>query len=60
MTKLKRWLYQKFLPAWCREDLLEKHASLEELTKKQRREIEVLHAYIDGMEYALRRGGGKR
>ena len=56
MTKFKRWLYQKFLPAYCKDGVLEENEKLAELVRKQRQEIEVLQAHIDGMERVLRRG----
>lgn len=59
MTKCKRWLYNKFLPAWCKDDLLEKNAKLTELADRQEQRIEILESYIRGMEKALRRGGGR-
>lgn len=55
ITKLKTWLYKRFLPAWCRDDLTEANERLREKLAVQRREIERLSAYIDGMEYAMRR-----
>lgn len=54
MVKFKRWLYNKFLPAWCKDDLLEANARLVEQAEAQGREIGRLRAYIDGMETALR------
>lgn len=54
MTKFKRWLYNKFLPAWCKDDLLEANARLEAKVEAQRQKIDRLNAYIDGMEAAMR------
>lgn len=55
MSKLKRWLYNKFLPAWCKDDLLEANKHLTETVEEQRQEIDRLNFYIDGMHEALRR-----
>lgn len=55
MSKFKRWLYGRFLPAWCRESLLEENTRLAEKVRAQAREIERLNAYIDGLEHAMRR-----
>lgn len=55
MSKFKRWLYDRFLPAWCREDLLEANAKLSAKVQEQRREIERLRAYIDVLQDATRR-----
>lgn len=60
MSRCKRWLYNKFLPAWCKDDLLEKNRKLEAAIGEQKQKIEALQAYIEGMERALRWGGGRR
>lgn len=54
MTKLKRWLYNKFLPAWCKEDLIQTNANLISVIAEQRAELDRLNAYIDGLENAMR------
>lgn len=54
MGKFKRWLYNKFLPAYCKDDLMEANARLAETVEAQRQKIDRLNAYIDGMEAALR------
>ena len=54
MSKFKRWLYNQFLPALCKDDLLEANARLEETADALRQENARLRAYIDGMETALR------
>lgn len=55
MSKLKQWLYNRFLPAWCRDDLMETNAKLLAVNAEQRKEIERLNAYISGMHTAIRR-----
>lgn len=55
MGRCKQWLYGKFLPAWCREELLAENARLRSEVESRGREIERLHAYIGGMEAALLR-----
>ena len=54
MTKFKRWLYNKFLPAWCKDDLLEANAKLRAAIEIQNQTIDRLNAYIDGVETAMR------
>lgn len=54
MSNWKRWLYNKFLPAWCKDDLMAANARLEAVAEAQAQEICRLNAYIDGMERALR------
>lgn len=55
MKKLKTWLYERFLPAWCRDDLLKANELLSAKVQEQAREIERLEAYIDGFHAAQRR-----
>lgn len=53
--KFKSWLYGKFLPTWCVEDLTEENARLRSKIQEQSDKIARLNAYIDGMENAMRR-----
>lgn len=57
MSKMKRWLYNKFLPAWCKDDLMDENTDLRERLQKADWDNRELRAYIDGMETALRRCG---
>lgn len=57
MGKFKRWLYNKFLPAWCKDDLMEENAALARRIGTLGQKNRELSAYIDGMETALRRCG---
>lgn len=54
MSKFKCWLYNKFLPAYAKEDLIEENERLAAVVVDQRHEIERLKAYISGMEQAMR------
>ena len=54
MCKVKRWIIDKFLPAWCREALLDENRRLDARIKAQAAEIDRLNAYIDGMHDAMR------
>ncbi len=54
INKFKRWLYTRFLPAWCKEDLLEENRRLAAVAAERRQEIDRLNAYISGLETALR------
>lgn len=66
MKKLKKYLISRFLPAWCREELLEENRRLREKTARQAAEIDRLNAYIDGVIDTMRRqpriivNGGER
>lgn len=54
MRKLKRWLFTRFLPAWCKEELLAENKRQAQVITAQKIEIDRLNAYIDGMEVTLR------
>lgn len=54
MTKFKRWMIGKFLPTYCRNELLEENKRLSERIKELQAKNDRLNAYIDGMESALR------
>lgn len=64
--RLKSWLINKFLPAWCRQECLDEIRHLREKIEQQAAEISRLNAYIEGMREALKRqpritvNGGKR
>ena len=53
MTRLKRWIIDKFLPAWCRTELMDENRRLSEKIEKQAAKIDRLNAYIDGLQDAL-------
>lgn len=54
MTKVKRWLCETYLPAYCRDALTEENERLRADNAELRREGERLRAYINGMETAMR------
>lgn len=54
MARFKHWLYEKFLPAWCREDLLNENARLSAAVSELKNENNRLRAYINGFETAIR------
>lgn len=54
MTMLKRWLCEKFLPAWCREELSEENERLRTANAELRQENQRLRSYINGLETAMR------
>ena len=55
MKRFKRWLYQCFLPDWCREALLEENDRLSAEVRQLRQENRELTACIAGMEAVLKR-----
>lgn len=56
MNKLKNWLVLQFLPVWAKERVWKENAELKSKIEQQRQKIERMQAYIDGLEYAMRRG----
>lgn len=54
MNKLKKWLVEKYLPEWCRQELKVENARLMAEVERLRRRAEQQEAYIDGMATALR------
>ena len=54
MKKFKRWLIEKFLPTYCRNELLEENKRLANKIAELQAKNDRLNAYIDGMESALR------
>ena len=66
MKKLREYLINRFLPAWCREELMEENKKLRQKVERQAEEGDRLNAYIDGVTDALRRqpriivNGGER
>lgn len=55
MKKLKEWFLLTFLPGWAKETVLRENHVLQKKLEKQQAELERLNAYVDGLEFALRR-----
>lgn len=54
MKKLKNWLYNRFLPMWCKESLLADYrAALKEI-EDLRNELAIKDAYITGLETGVK------
>ena len=54
MRKFKAWLYDRFLPAYCRDGLKEENRRLTGAVVELRQENETLRAYIDGLRDAMK------
>lgn len=54
MRRFRRWLLERFLPAWAKDSVFQENARLKIKLEQQEQEIEQLNAYIDGLETALR------
>jgi len=50
----RRWLLDRFLPAWAKDSVYRENAALRDKLGRQEQEIRRLNAYIDGMEGGLR------
>lgn len=66
MRCFRTWLLERFLPAWAKDSVYRENQALRDEVARQKQDIRVLNAYIDGLETALRRqriviqaGGGK-
>ena len=55
MKRFWNWLYQRFLPDWCREELLAENHRLAADAEQLRQENRELTACIAGMEAVLKR-----
>lgn len=54
IRKLKRWLIERFLPAWAKETLLKENEELRRTVVKLRQQIGELNSYIDGLETGIK------
>jgi FtsZ-binding cell division protein ZapB len=54
MNKFKKWLYERYLPAYCREKLTEENESLKKQLQEATAENRELKAYINGMQTRLK------
>lgn len=56
MNRMKAWLCDKFLPAWCRDNLETENRALAARVSELKQENKILRAYIDGLRDALKYG----
>lgn len=54
MMKIKRWLIDRILPVWAKEELRKENARLRETIREQEIHIRELNACIDGMQFCIR------
>lgn len=54
MRRFKRWLWERFLPAWAKDSVLQENEALRAKLNERDQELRELNAYIDGLETALR------
>ena len=54
MRRFRKWLLEKFLPAWAKDSVYSENKRLLAQLERQSQEMRELNAYIDGLETALR------
>lgn len=54
MNRLRKWLVEKYLPAYAREALLEENKRLRRELEEARAELREVQNYAAGLEYAVR------
>ncbi len=54
MQRIKDWLLRRFLPEWCRQELLEENRRLRQKLEEQRQKTARLESYLSGLEAGMR------
>ena len=54
MHKFKKWIIQKFLPAWAKDTILKEVERLTAENAELKHKISERDAYIDGLETGMR------
>ena len=54
MNRLKKWLVERYLPAYAREVLMEENERLRKELDATRSELREMQHYAAGLEYAVR------
>lgn len=54
MNRLRKWLVEKYLPAYAREVLMEENERLQKKLDAARGELREVQHYAAGLEYAVR------
>lgn len=54
MKKIKRWLTERFLPVYLKEELMKENEKLKEENRELQIRLKELNAYADGLEFGLR------
>ena len=54
IKKIKRWLIERILPVWAREELLAQIECLKNQNEKLRHELALRNEYINGLECGIR------
>ena len=54
MKRLKRWLIDRILPVWAREELLRQIRNLEKENEQLRHAVDLRDEYIDGLKWGVK------
>lgn len=54
MRKIKKWLIDRILPVWAREELLRQIRALEEENERLRQVVALRDGYIDGLKWGVK------
>lgn len=54
MRRFRKWLLEKFLPAWAKDSVYAENKRLLAQLERQAQDMRELNAYIGGLETALR------
>jgi cell division protein FtsB len=54
IKRLKRWLIERIMPVWAREELMAEIERLKESNRQLAEERDRLNAYIEGLETGIR------
>lgn len=54
MKKIKRWLIERILPVWAREELMAEIGNLEKQNDALRHQLALRNEYISGLENGIR------
>ena len=54
MTKIKRWIFERFLPSYYTASMNEEYVKLRAAVLESEQRIKELNAYIEGLELAVK------
>ena len=54
IKRIKRWLIERILPVWAREELLAQIGQLEKQNTELKHEVALRDEYINGLECGIR------
>ena len=54
IRRIKKWLWDRFLPMWMKESLLADYRSVLRENEELRKELAIKNAYITGLETGIK------